>query len=263
MPNLVLSSPHEIGHICRMISTTRNLLSHPKTRPALRPGNAYNIREVRGIVVHWTANTRPGADAAAHRSYFNQGLRSASAHYVVDSRTVLQCIPDTEVAFHCGDRPEKKYREAGLIMIAKSKLTPNYFTIGVEMCVNSDGHWPTTYDYTVNLCASLLLRHNLTVRHLFRHFDITGKACPRPLLQEALWQAFKQHVSEAYITLEKMKPRQAVVNTKGLNVRSGPSLSFPVLYSFLLNEPVTIFETSPNQWARIGVGEWVHSKFLS
>jgi len=247
-----------------MISITRDLLTHIRTRPALRPnGSAYRIRNVKAIVVHWTANTSPKADAKANRSYFNQGFRSASAHYIVDSNTVLQCIPDTEVSFNCGDKPEGRYRPAGLAMVQGTRLTPNYFTIGVEMCVNSDGDFAKTQQLTIELCARLLIKHRLTPDQLLRHFDVTGKKCPKPFLENIPWLEFKIMVIEVWKQLLQSRPHNELVSTKTLNVRSGYGVEYPVLYELYQGEPVTIFEMAPNGWARIGEGEWVNAKFLT
>jgi len=51
--------------------------------------------------------------------------------------------------------------------------------VGIEMCVNQDGDFSKTYANTVQLAASLLKKHGLTVNDLWRHYDITGKDCPR------------------------------------------------------------------------------------
>ena len=78
---------------------TKQLLTNPRTRPALRDRNRYLLREVRGIVLHWTANTKKGAGAAAHRKYFNTTDRAASAHYIIEEEIIIQCIPSDEVAW--------------------------------------------------------------------------------------------------------------------------------------------------------------------
>jgi N-acetylmuramoyl-L-alanine amidase CwlA len=245
---------------------TSMLLTHPKSRPALRPnGSAYYIREVKALVIHWTANTRRGADADANRNYFNLGSRAASAHYIVDDKQIVQCIPDHEVAFHCGDRPEGRYRPAGQKLISGSpafrRLTPNYFTIGIEMCVNSDGDFPVTYHHTVLLTAMLLKRHGLTPEAVYRHFDITGKACPRPLITDQAWQIFSELVLIQFELLSQT-PHKAIKAAE-LNIRKGPGVSHPIAYTLRKGYMVPVFEEHQNGWVRIGAGEWCNSKFIS
>ncbi len=240
---------------------TPMLLTHPVSRPALRPQGNYLIRQVKAIVVHWTANERRGADADNNRNYFNLGSRPASAHYIVDDRTIIQCIPDHEVAFHCGDRPERRYRPAGRELIKGTRLTPNYFTIGVEMCVNADADWDKTYRHTCQLVALLMLRHNLPAGSVQRHWDITGKPCPAPLLLQQDWQQFVDHVHAEYLELKSI-PIGAVTGAPELNVRTGPGVQHPIKYALREGYRVPVFQISPNGWCRIGVGEWVSGKFI-
>lgn len=241
---------------------TPMLLTHPRSRPALRnpEDTTYHLRQVKALVIHWTANTKRGADADNNRNYFNLGSRPASAHYIVDDRTIVQCIPDHEVAFHCGDKPEGRYRLPGLQLIKGTRLTPNYFTIGIEMCVNEDGDWAKTYRHTCRLAAMLLFRHNLPDGSVLRHWDITGKQCPRPFLDLHNWVEFVHHVSMQYSAL-KAYPSGTVTSPE-LNVRSGPGVSFPVVYKMRQGWHTPIFDTHPSGWVRIGVGEWVNGTFL-
>jgi len=169
-----------------MQNITRKLLTHPVSRPSLRNPVKYRISEVKAIVIHWTANTAPTATAINNRNYFNLGSRPASAHYIVDDHSVVQCLPETEVGYHCGDKPLGQYKPAGKALIKGTKWTPNYFTLGVEMCVNEGSEWETILLETVSLTAVLILKYKLEISSLFRHFDITGKLCPRPLLDDGV-----------------------------------------------------------------------------
>lgn len=256
-----------------MLPIKRDFIQHPITRPAIRAGKAqhYSLRAVRAVIVHWTANTARGADAAAHRRYFNAGSpdvkgrpRAASAHYLVDDRAIVQCLPESEVGFHVGDRPEGRYRPAGRdLMKGYTSLTPNFFCIGVELCVNQDGDWSHTYRHGIDLCALLLLKHDLPIAALLRHHDVTGKDCPRMLLDPSAWALFRTTVQYAMAALQVAGVRRATVTAKGLNVRAGAGVSFPVLYELKAGEPVLAFETAASGWTRIGEGEWVNGKFLT
>ncbi|MBL7780670.1 MAG: N-acetylmuramoyl-L-alanine amidase [Saprospiraceae bacterium] len=250
----------------------RRLLSQAINRPALRPKGNYAMRQVRGIVAHWTANEARGADARANWNYFNQGSpgprgpQAASAHYIVDDKGVIQCLPDTEVGFHVGDKPLGKYKPAGLAMMKGYRgLTPNYFTVGFEMCVNKDGDWNLTYQHSAYLAAELIYMHGLTINHLYRHFDITGKACPRPMLEQSAWDEFRAVVAQEGRLIESVSYPAVVAVPPGdvLNVRSGPSAtSFnPVLHTLLPGERVLVYSLTDG-WAHIGYGRWVNAKYL-
>lgn len=146
---------------------------HLKGNPYTRPGKKLN--KVKGIVIHWTANMSAGADDEAHFRYFNGNAITAksyaSAHYFVDQDSILEVVPPTEMAYHVG---AVRYRTNRL------GAYPNDCTIGVETCVNVKGAgFKTAIDQSAQLCAKLLKDHGLGITDLYRHYDVTGKDCPR------------------------------------------------------------------------------------
>lgn len=126
----------------------------------------------KGVVIHWTANERSGANATANRNYFNKPTTVASAHYIVDDKQIIRCLPEDEMGYHVG---AQTYSQAALNKLSNY---PNNCTIGIEMCVNADGSFAKMYEQTVALTADILKRHGWGVEHLWRHYDITGKNCP-------------------------------------------------------------------------------------
>jgi hypothetical protein len=155
---------------------------------------------VRGIVIHWTAN--PGATDENHQNFFDGsdggGGRFAGAHIFIDRDSATLIIPLNEVAFHAN---EKACR------IAKLKASTNYYvggnanltTLGIEMCVEKDGTiHPDTIKRTIDVTAALCKMYNLGQDDLYRHYDVTGKNCPRPWVEQpALFTQFKQNVTAA------------------------------------------------------------------
>lgn len=148
-----------------------------------RPG--IQLHSVQAIIIHWTANLHPGATADANRRYFNRGsmirsgkrielhgnkpFRYGSAHYIVDEKEVVQCIPEHEVAYHVGDAASK----------VKFPVPANHCTLGIELCVNGD--FVKTLRRAVWLIGDeLMLRHPYA--KIGRHYDITGKKCPHMYL---------------------------------------------------------------------------------
>jgi len=195
----------KITTIKNMLQITQHLLTNPNNHPALKDKNRYQLNEIRGVVVHWTANPHKGAGAKAHRSYFNKNKKGASAHYVVENEEVICCIPENEVAHTVGDKPRSNdlpLREK--LLAGTLHKNPNYYTINIEMCVNVDSDWTKTVQTTVLLCQEILDRHNLSIGDLYRHYDITGKDCPKMFLPIRVgnlewdwnWEAFKSDVAE-------------------------------------------------------------------
>ena len=153
------------------------------------------------LVIHWTANTRKGANARANRNYFDRpydvrgdayfekgtstSFRYASAHYCVDDTEIVRCIPETEMAYHVG---------------ANTYYHPtarNSNTIGIEMCVNSDGNFDRMRANTVKLAADICKRHGIDpLTGMVRHYDVTHKDCPRFFVQDPVaWDRFRRDVA--------------------------------------------------------------------
>ncbi len=171
-----------------MLPVTDRLIS--KNRPFRK------LKALKAVIIHWTANTNKGANALANARYFNSDQYmtksngekvkiTASAHYVVDDIQIIRCIPDDEVGYHVGS--SKGYKELIYTKIGVARgSSPNNYMIGIEMCVNSDGDFVKTRQNTIELTNYLLKEHNLTVKNVYRHFDITGKNCPKMMLDEAI-----------------------------------------------------------------------------
>ena len=135
--------------------------------PYSRPGT--KREHVRDIVIHYVAN--PGTSAKQNRNYF-EGLKnqsgsktvSASSHYIIGSDgTILQCIPLDEVAY--GNYPR------------------NDDTVSIECChPDSDGRFTdATIKSLIRLTGWLCRELSLNEKHIIRHYDVSGKNCPKYL----------------------------------------------------------------------------------
>lgn len=140
------------------------------------------LRKVKGVVIHYTAN--PGTDAKANRNYF-EGLKDkhttfASSHFIIGlDGTILQCIPLEEMAYASNDR--------------------NMDTISIECChENKDGKFTKeTYEALIQLTAWLCGEYNLKEKNILRHYDVTGKNCPKYYVEnEEKWKDLKKDVFE-------------------------------------------------------------------
>lgn len=242
-----------------MLPITSDLLSSTRNRPFLRSPKLYAIRNFKGVVAHWTANTDKGAHAKANRNYFNNTDRFASAHYIVDDHSIIQCLRNNEVGYHVGGL---RYLPDGERIRETANLTPNYFLIGFEMCVNKDGDWNKTYRNSAELAAYLLGKFRLTTNDLYRHYDITGKDCPKMMLEPKPWQDFKDLISSIMAEALPVQLYKGAVNANELNVRSGPGTQHPVQRVLPRNTRVGVYQQQ-GDWGLIAKGAWVNTKFLT
>lgn len=146
-----------------------------------RPGLALSSTP-QYIVIHYTAN--PGSTAGQNRNYFENlkdtGETFASAQFVIGLEgEIIQCVPCNEMAY-CSN-------------------SLNDVCISIEMCHPDDtGNFnDATYNNCVYLVARLMNYYNMDMDQLIRHYDVTGKNCPKYFVEhEDRWEVFKGFVKE-------------------------------------------------------------------
>lgn len=142
--------------------------------PYSRSGQS--LPQVNGIVIHYTAN--PGATAKNNRNYFENlkftHTTSASSHFIIGlNGEIIQCIPLNEIAYASNNR--------------------NKDTIAIECCHpdNSGKLNPDTYQSLQKLVRALKQTYHLESQDIIRHYDITGKICPKYFVDYPdQWQEF-------------------------------------------------------------------------
>ncbi|WP_017728475.1 peptidoglycan recognition protein family protein [Halalkalibacterium ligniniphilum] len=138
-----------------------------------RPGTRINPTH---ITIHETANRSRGADAATHARYVKGAdaqNRSVSWHYTVDDKQIIQHLPNHEMGWHAGTNGNRQ-------------------SIGIELCVNSDGDFEKTKANAQWLIRKLMSNLNIPVERVVTHKHWTGKNCPATLLPQ--FNNFKQGV---------------------------------------------------------------------
>lgn len=183
------------------------MVKKPKIKKRLLPVNMFSrpgkkLVSIKGVVVHWTAN--PSLDAEGHVTYFKNLAkqdpnddkfdRYAGAHYFVGTKgDIIQLIPDNEVAYHVG---AKSYNES--ILDKFNTTYPNNCLIGIELChPDASGEFTEdTWDQAIILIAWLLEEYDLTLSDVVRHYDVTGKICPKWFVDdEKAYQKFRDDLS--------------------------------------------------------------------
>lgn len=139
-------------------------------------------KSIQYIVIHWVGNAN--TSATANRNYFNNLAKthstSASSHYIIGlSGEIIRCIPDDEVAFHSGS------------------YSMNRKSIGIEDChPDWNGKFTDdTYNALVELCADLCKKYGISINNVIRHYDVTGKSCPKYYVEhQNEWNKLKQDI---------------------------------------------------------------------
>ena len=157
-------------------------------------GGKRSLAAIQAIVFHYTANVGKMATAKGNARYFENGSegRKASAHYVVDeSKTAYECVPLDTIAWAVGDGSKGPY----------GKFVNNYNSVSIEMVSHTDGNKryyipEETQRHAAELYAQLK-KQLPNVKYVVRHYDVSLKECPAPMINEAAWAKFKTLLEEA------------------------------------------------------------------
>lgn len=184
--------------------------------------------KIKYIVIHDTGNTNVGANAYSHYKYFNTGDRSSSADFFVDDMQIL-CVNDylKYYTWHCGDGK------------GKYGIT-NSNSIGIEMCVNSDGDRKKVIEKTIILVKELMSELNIPINKVVRHYDASRKNCPASMNKNnwAEWYEFKKQLQNSEeLTMTQYEELKTMINnlSKSLDKTADrvTKLENPIIFDYV------------------------------
>lgn len=155
------------------------------------------------ITIHETDNFSRGANAAMHAKLQSNGnSRKAGWHYQVDDYEAVQSFVHTAQPWHAGSG-------AG-----------NRQSIGIEICVNSDGNYKQAVVNAAELVKKIMKEENIPLSNVVQHNYWSGKNCPRYLRSGSKgvnWSDFKNMIQRTPGTVTQEsepvgKPAGANVN---------------------------------------------------
>jgi N-acetylmuramoyl-L-alanine amidase CwlA len=173
------------------------------------------------IVIHYFGALGSAASVA---EWFKNPQARASAQYAVDEGDIIyRCVKDTDVAWHCGDgtlHPECRNWNSIGIEIRPSKI--NKQRVGAY-----DTDWyfdDRALENALWLVRKLMKQYNIPAENVIRHYDVSGKMCPRPFVGDdtntyyhtsgnTQWKRFKERIDDEMVEKSKM-----IVNGKEVPV---------------------------------------------
>ena len=179
-----------------------------ETVPLIRANTGfkgYNVSKrtdaIKYVVIHYV-----GAESSAEDNvkYFNAADRQASADYFVGHNgEIYEYNPDVkkQYSWHCGGGTESAHHPY-------YGICKNGNSIGIELCTKkSGGAWTfsrETVDAAAILTRYIMKQYGILAANVIRHYDVTGKACPRvsgwgAVGGDAAWAAFKASLTPATV----------------------------------------------------------------
>ena len=166
-----------------------------------------NESRIEYIVIHYFGSLGSAKSVAR---YFNNAYRGASAHFELDENPIVyMSVKPEDIAWHCGS--------------SKGYIHPycrNSNSIGIEVRpykINtsrayyaSDKDWYFTdaiIDNLVKFTQAVMDVYNIPKSNVIRHYDVTGKWCPRPYIGDdintyynksgnQMWKEFKDRLRD-------------------------------------------------------------------
>lgn len=207
------------------------------------------------IVVHYFGSLGTAKNVA---DYFAKSFVGASAHYSVDETdTVYQMVDDGDIAWHCGTsgkyyHPFCRNSNSLGIEVRPNKLYKNSLSA-------ADTDWffdAATLDNLVDLTKQLMQKYNVPVGKVLRHYDVTHKLCPRPFIENVVWNNFKARLVTA-------PSHRVKVTATLLNIRSGPGVQYPVTGAIRDKGTYTITSVQ-GKWGKLKSGKgWIHLDYTT
>lgn len=135
------------------------------------------------ITIHETANSARGANAQAHANLQSNGnSRAASWHWQVDDKQAIQSFPHTARCWHAGS------------------ASGNSQSIGVEICVNSDGDFRQVLVNAAALVRKIMRDEGIPLTNVVQHNYWSGKNCPAQIRSGRYgvnWAQFKAMIRDS------------------------------------------------------------------
>lgn len=227
------------------------------------------LESVKKLVIHWVGNA--GSSAIGNRNYFeslkDKGVYASSQFIIGLDGEIIACMPEDEIAWHAGN------------------LSMNYNSIGIEVCHPdwTGKYSDITYNSLIELLKYLCDKYNLTSNDIIRHYDVTGKICPKYYVENP--NEFEKIKSDVDSNYSVSIPDNTNVNTNTnigsftvrvdksvANVRTQPNSNSPLGGSQKLYQGYTFVATGVvegesvngnNLWYHSAVGNYVWSGGLT
>lgn len=168
-------------NIIRRIIKERFFVDSKDGKQKSRYGHRGN-NKIAWIIVHYTGDKSSQGRAKKTADAMQTWKRTVSTHYLVGDDAIYQCVEDRNAAWHC---PYEKTNKCAAC---------NGVAIGVDLVEHKrstktgsvkDRDWYFT-EKVINdgaqLVAMLADKYSIPMDHIVRHYDVTGKWCPRPFI---------------------------------------------------------------------------------
>lgn len=217
------------------------------------------------IVIHETDNYNKGANARTHAKAQHEGnFSDMSVHYYCGLDGIYQAAEHTCKCWHVG----RTY-----VSNPNNPDCTNNNSIGIEICVNSDGDYAAARQNAIELVKYLLQTTGIPVDRVIRHYDAKGKYCPRKMMDNpSLWSDFKAQIQggSSDVTPPEVDTSWSATGTatctgNGVYYRPRPTMNCEPYGQINKGNRFEVDGQEKNDWVHAKVGDqicWISKEYV-
>ena len=155
-------------------------------------------KDVKFIVIHYTGNKLDTAEA--NGNFFKNGnTREAGAHFFVDQYgTIVKSINLDRTAWAVGGSKYANCSETGGGKLYS--VATNQNSVSIELCDIVDKEPSDDQVKAVAETIKYIRKYCPNATNVIRHFDVTGKPCPKSMMTEEAWNKFQLRLLYAILS---------------------------------------------------------------
>ena len=168
-------------NIIRQIIKERYFIDPKDGKRKSRYGHRGN-NKIAWIIVHYTGDRWSQGRAQKTAYAMQTWKRTVSTHYLVGDDAIYQTVEERNAAWHCPYEKTNKCAACNGVAIGVDLVEHKRNTKSNSV---NDRDWYFTekvFNDGAQLVAKLADKYNIPMNHIVRHFDVTGKWCPRPFV---------------------------------------------------------------------------------
>ena len=156
------------------------------------------------IIVHYTGCIVSGIDVCD--SMARNKKAPSSTHYIVDGHEVIHCVDESRYyAWHCATSNRKVYCAATNRNSIGVDLVPRKLSSKTLSVADTDWYFDDdTIHAAAALIRELMVKYDIDIDHVVRHYDVTHKLCPRPFCGNDINERWRFSGNDAWTMFKHM-----------------------------------------------------------
>lgn len=190
------------------------------------------------IVVHDISNPKFETMREFRNYIAHEKEAKMSVHYLVGARAIVKTLEDDWRGWHVGDKATKDITNSN--------------SISVAMFIRESKDIGRVINNTIELINKLREKYDIPIKNVKRHFDVTGRQCPKILLQEDNWNRFILALKGVHEDLNLIGKGKIIGVLSKLNLKKEPNDDSEILGEISSKSDFPIYKKRGN-WYKTSI----------